>query len=69
MHVPIDENMAGSDKHDVFLKAAASLQAFYDSKHNLEKNICNRKRGHGSCADDDASTESTHGEPVQKALK
>ena len=67
MRVPIDDNMADSDKHDAIMKAAAVLQAFYDSNHNLEKNMHMGKRDHGS--DDGASAESAHDEPVQKALK
>ena len=62
MHVSIDDNMADSDKHDAIMKAAAVLQAFYDSNHNLAKNIMDmRKRDRGS--DDGASAESTRGEP------
>ena len=42
--VKISSNMADSDKHDAIMKAAAVLQAFYDSNHNPEKNMYSRKR-------------------------
>ena len=67
----ISSSMDDSDKHDAIMKTAGILQSFYDSNHNLEKNMpadmCKRKRDRGS--DDGASAESAHGEPVQKALK
>ena len=62
-------SMTDSDKQDAVTKAAGVLQAFYDSYHNPEKNMCNRKRKRGRGSDDGASAESAHGEPVQKALK
>ena len=48
-------------------KRLKSSKEFYNSNHNLEKDMDMRKRDRGS--DDGASAESAHGEPVQKALK
>ena len=67
MHVDISRDMAASDKHAAVMRAAALLQAFYNSNHNLEKNMDIDMRGRGS--DDGASAVAAHGEPVQKALK
>ena len=68
-YVTIDDNMADSDKRGAVMKAAASLQAFYDSHHNLKKNMhmeLKRKRDRWTTM---KAAESAHGEPVQKALK
>ena len=52
MDVTIDDNMADSDKRDVVMKAAAFVQAFYDSNHNHKKNMqmdmLKRKRDRGT---------------------
>ena len=67
MHVDISRDMAASDKHVAVMRAAAILQAFYNSNHNLGRNMPSDKRGRGS--DDGASAASAHVEPVQKAVK
>ena len=59
--------MDDSGKHAAIVEAVGELQAFYESNHNLEKNMDTRKRDRGS--DDGASAESALGEPVQKDVK
>ena len=69
MQVDISRDMDVSDKSAAILGQAVLLQAFYNSNHDLEKNMCSRKRKRDRGSTDGASAASAHGEPVQKALK
>ena len=60
-------DMDESGKHVAVVEAAEELQAFYESNHNLEKDMDTRKRDRGS--DDGASDESARCEPVHKDAK
>ena len=57
--------MDNDDKLDAVLSAADELQEFYDTHNNLQNNMPAANEE----SDDGGSAESTHGEPVQKALK
>ena len=60
-------DMDDSEKDAALVEAVEELQAFYESNHDLEKNMDLRKRDRGS--DDGASDESARGEPVHKDAK
>ena len=67
MNVEFYPDMDDYGRNVALREAVAELETFYESNHNLAKNIDTRKRGLGS--DDGASAESALGEPVQKDVK
>ena len=65
--VEFTSDMEEEAKLDAINTAAAELQEFYDTHHNLQKNMPGQNQ---TTEEDDAmSAESTHREPVQKTSK
>ena len=67
MGAEFSSDMDDDDKLAAVLSAADEIQEFYDTRHNLQKNMPGQNQ---TTEEDDAmSAASAHREPVQKALR